>query len=301
MKHLAAIILATALLTCSQTEKPSALVTYIGSTPGDSIMKPMLGLPDATQIDFIRWTLQLGDDKNFKLDLHYGIGKPSTPDFMEGGEKRLLKGKYEIIKNQAVNNNNVIRLNIEGLKQPLSFVKLNENIIHILTYDYRLMVGNGGWSYTLMLEKPTKVKSELPVLKKSLAFDKDTSTEWSFVGRTPSEEFVAEYNISVPHAWNKLKWGLKLYRDPVTHQPTIYRLGRTDDRSKLFTGKWIIVNGKNGIIMIQLDPDKPDQRLSFLVGDENVLFMLDKSNNLFVGNRDFSYTLNRGHFTLKNP
>jgi hypothetical protein len=33
--------------------------------------------------------------------------------------------------------------------------------------------------------------------------------------------------------------------------------------------------------------------LSLLAADENVLFFLDKNQKLYVGNEDFSYTLNR--------
>lgn len=46
-------------------------------------------------------------------------------------------------------------------------------------------------------------------------------------------------------------------------------------------------------VVIQLNPDKSDELVSFLVGDDNVLFFLDKTNQLFIGDSNFSYTLNK--------
>lgn len=61
-------------------------------------------------------------------------------------------------------------------------------------------------------------------------------------------------------------------------------------------GNWTILGGMPShpkAVIIQLDPDKPEKSLSLLAGDENVLFFLDKSNRLYTGNGDFSYTLNK--------
>lgn len=42
-----------------------------------------------------------------------------------------------------------------------------------------------------------------------------------------------------------------------------------------------------------LPKDKSDEALQFLVGDENVLFFLDKKKQLLVGDENFSFALNR--------
>ncbi|WP_353480969.1 hypothetical protein [Haliscomenobacter sp.] len=42
-----------------------------------------------------------------------------------------------------------------------------------------------------------------------------------------------------------------------------------------------------------LPKDKSDEALQFLVGDENVLFFLDKKQQLLVGDENFSFALNR--------
>lgn len=46
-------------------------------------------------------------------------------------------------------------------------------------------------------------------------------------------------------------------------------------------------------LIYQLDPNASQGSLLFLKADENILYFLDRSRNLLVGNYDFSYTLNR--------
>jgi hypothetical protein len=43
----------------------------------------------------------------------------------------------------------------------------------------------------------------------------------------------------------------------------------------------------------QLDPDKPETSVSFMKGDDNVIFFLDKNYNLMAGGNEFGYALNR--------
>ena len=87
-----------------------------------------------------------------------------------------------------------------------------------------------------------------------------------------------------------------LSKDPKTLQPTTYTLKRTNSRETDITGNWTFIKGSPSnpnAIILQLDPDKPNQTVSLFVGDENVLFFLHKDKNLFVGNDNFSFTLNK--------
>ena len=61
-------------------------------------------------------------------------------------------------------------------------------------------------------------------------------------------------------------------------------------------GTWDLVSGSGrneNALICRLDPDKPDLSMSFLVGDDNVLFFLDKDDRLMTGDGDFSFTLDR--------
>jgi hypothetical protein len=154
------------------------------------------------------------------------------------------------------------------------------------------MIGNGGWSYTLNRKHPlVNISSVLP----SLTLFNDTARQVTFDGRTPCTDLSRQYDYKVSNDCIKLKWRLILYKDPITLLPTTYSINWTLSRINT-EGKWSVKKGEGlnaDAVIIQLDPDKPDKSISFLAGDENVLFFLDKKNELLTGNSHFSYTLNK--------
>jgi hypothetical protein len=283
-------------------EKETDLMHFVGSTPGDSMIKTVLGIPAESPVDFMRWNLVLQDseNKNFELRIHYGLSQPNTRGFAAGDVKRFYGGKYTMEQVRSGDfNGEVYRLKSDSLNAAgLSLVKLGDHLLHLLEPGNRLMVGNGGWSYTLN-RTPThpEKKASIHTLIPAEAMLKDTTVKIVFEGRTPCTEFAGAYNLTVDQDCFKLKWRLTLNRDPVTRQPSTYKLERTDiRRTGSFTGKWTIVKtpAENAEqVIYQLDPDQPDKTLSMLAGDENVLFFLDGNHRLFTGNEDHSYTLNR--------
>lgn len=260
----------------------------VGSTPGDLPIKSMLTINPETEIDFIRWELVLDEaDKKFDLKLHFGVNKPNTKDFMNDGERLSFAGVYEVSKNPK---GNIYKL--KSGKSEISFVKISENVFHLLTSENNLMIGNGGWSYSLNRKELSKNDSSVLVSQKTLD---ETLKEMTFEGRTPCQEFSKLYRWQAPSDCFKVKWGLALYRD-ADNQPTKYLLFRTLNRRNVIEGKWKTIKEKseNGeAIIYQLDPDKPDESIYLLVGDGNVLFFLDKEKRLLKGDADFSFTLNR--------
>lgn len=124
-----------------------------------------------------------------------------------------------------------------------------------------------------------------------------------FEGRTPCQELARQLNVVTSAECNKIKWRLILFQDPATHAPTSYRLEGFVYRKPPRTGKWRILKGTTTdpqAIVYQLDPEIAGGFQSFLKGDDNILFFLDKERNLLVGNEDFSYTLNRINEVLKH-
>ena len=120
-------------------------------------------------------------------------------------------------------------------------------------------------------------------------------SEIVFSGRTPCVDFGRADLEDGPDC-SKLKWKLTLYRDLVTNRSTTYKLESTVSRLKPVEGRWTFVNGTHAnpkALLIELDPDKRDRTISFLVGDENVLYLLDKESRVHVGNKDFGFALNR--------
>jgi len=273
---------------------------YAGSTPGDSLIKAILGIPIEKPIDFIRWDLVLRNEghQTFILNIHYGISQPNTRGFMAGDETRSYEGDYinSTVKTDPFNKE-VFSLVSDSFKTGnLSLVKMGNRLLHILQPDSKLMVGTGGWSYTLsQTGEPVEESSTYKSLIPSGDILKDSALQIVFDGRTPCKEISEIYKLSTAADCFKLKWRLTLNRDPVTGKPSTYKLERADIRNVgSIEGKWTINNSSDSnVIIYQLDPDQPDKSLSILVGDENVLFFLDRNNRLFTGNENFSYTLNR--------
>jgi hypothetical protein len=132
---------------------------FVGCTPGDNLIKTQLGIPTETKIDFIKWDLTL-DRFTFALNIIYGESQPNTLGFKEGGQKKSYQGEYSISKEK---DNEIYQLKSNGFQSEITMIKLNANILHFLTPHNQLMIGNGGWSYTLNNKSPDKKNYPLPM------------------------------------------------------------------------------------------------------------------------------------------
>src|SRR5688572_18888088 len=214
---------------CSAAEKPSPEFVLVASTPGDEPIKSKLAIPAETKVEFIRWELTLRDiqapEDTFMLNINYGEGQPNTPGFKNGGEKRSIAGTYTITHsvNQTINGE-IYHLKSAQLTAEIAFVKLSNNLFHLLTSDGELMIGNGGWSYSLNRKPLLKPAAELPSLTRTTTLFIDTARQVIFDGRTPCQPFASEHLVNVSSACFKKKWRIILNRDPVTHEPTTYTM-----------------------------------------------------------------------------
>jgi len=116
-----------------------------------------------------------------------------------------------------------------------------------------------------------------------------------FDGRTPNTTLSALLKVKSPPDRIKVKWRMALYKDAVTGKPDGYQIWYTYDRSHPREGQWHILKGTKAnpeAVVYRLDAaDEPSLYLQKM--DDNVLFFIDADGNLLVGNRDFSYALNR--------
>jgi NlpE N-terminal domain len=192
---------------------------------------------------------------------------------------------------------------------------VDQNLLHLLDQDGKLMIGNAGCSYTFnrtgdfarptqSMSAPTAARAQADTSAASAAPLSAASTILArYEGRSPCREIAREINKTVNADCMKLKWDLTLYQNPATGLPTTYMLKGTFYRQRIGEGKWAVIRGTKtnpDAIVYQLDPDKAQGSLFLLKADDNILFFLDKEKNLLVGNGDFSYTLNRGSNTLNN-
>lgn len=117
-----------------------------------------------------------------------------------------------------------------------------------------------------------------------------------FHGRVPCQEIARVLHLQVEANCQVVKWGFTFFIDQASGQPATYLWEGSFYREKPRTGKWAIVRGISGnpnATVIVLDPDQPDKSLTFLKGDENVLFVLDNSRKPLVGGDYLGYTFNR--------
>jgi hypothetical protein len=284
----------------SGTTNSTTPIVFFGSTPGDDLTKSLLTIPANKEVDFIRWNLILNDSNpnqnTFTLTIAFGVSQPNTLGF-KAEEKRGFEGTYTIDQSKHDILRGVIyHFKSSTLPSEIMMVKLNENILHLLTPQHRLMNGNGGWSYSLN-RKDLIHADVIPALTSPTTLLKETSNLLIYEGRTPCQEIAAAYNLKVSPSCFKLKWKLILNRDTVTHKPTTYTIRKVvDNAPRDVSGNWTIIRGikeNPDIVIYQLDPEDPENAISLLAGDNNVLFFLDKKYRLQAGNGDFSYTLNK--------
>ena len=247
--------------------------TFIGSTPAGNVIRSFLGIPFSDSIDFIRWRLRISDNQ-YHLQCNYGIGKPNTNGFINGGGKIGLNGTVKKEKNfYELQNGN----------KTLMIAELNEDLLHLVNTDKSLLVGNGGWSYTLNNiiasgSDQVNITAKQTMLKDSMAFE----------GRTPCR------GLDFRPECYKLKWYIVFYANAKKNEPGTYRILGTSYRTEGGkTGTWKIIAGKDGRIIYQINDDKGNALLHLLKLDERLLIFTDAQEKMLVGDEDFSYTLNR--------
>jgi hypothetical protein len=252
---------------------------YIGSTPADPVVRKFLSIPLSDSVDFIRWKLIIEDDK-YTLQCNYGIGKPNTNGFYDGGKKIEINGTLE--------KNNTF-YSFQSGSRLLKMAELNQDLFHILDEDNRLLVGNGGWSYTLNNIKPVTT-DQINITAKNSAW-KDSVT---YDGRTPCKVpgIIPDGKLCY-----KLKWRIILYANAENNSSGTYKvLGTPWREAGARKGKWNIVTGKDGRISYQLYNENEKGFLFLLKLDENILVFTDQDGKLLTGDEDFSYTLNRKNY-----
>ena len=280
-----------AAVSCSAAgtaEYSNGEIVLIGSTPGGNEIKRTLGIDGGRKVDFIRWELRLNDGAgSFKGNVAYGEGQPNTNGFIGTGEVREFAGQY-------IRDGERFRLSAEGIPGAIVLADIDGRIFHLVGRDNSLMVGNGGWGYTLTRQDRGAGKGrQLRSVSKTLL--DETEPETVFEGRTPCVD-LGRRELQFTDGCLKLKWRLRLKRDGGSRTTGTYRLESTMNRRETVAGKWALVNGTHSnpnALFLMLDMDHPAGPISYFVGDSSVIFLTDRDERLRVGNGDFGFTLNR--------
>jgi hypothetical protein len=272
---------------------------FVGSTPCDSLPRRFLDVRPDVPCQRITWQLALATDAatgqptTFKLFVVYGMQAQSAPGLVDGATSKQLYGTWSIGRGFRSDPNAVVyRLIAEAPLRSAEFVSIGDSILHLLNEDKTLMIGNPSWSYTLNVTNGTA--SGGGSRRFQPASTGHRTAAGIFEGRTPCQELASHLNVTVRAACNKIKWRLTLRNDPEAGIPATYTLEGFVYRNPPRTGRWAILENLNtGAVIYQLDPDQPRVFLSLHRADKNVLLFLNDAGDPFVGNSQFSFTLNR--------
>ncbi len=288
---------------------PSLHGVFEGITPCSALARPLPQIPADSNCEQMIWKIILYQDPvtsaptTYTLNAAYGVPHQGTMGLAVGGTPIVMEGSWAILAGTMLYPDAVVyQLNPDSTQTAVSFLKLNEDILHVLTSDKTLLVGNGGWSYTLnrtdnripgpLTAQPDPAEgSTRPPLPPMPA---GSSVLGVFEGRTPCHAIVFEFTTTTSYpGCLKIKWKLTLYQDQTTGAPSTYLYQGT---RTLREGTWSILRGTDSdpeavVYQLQLDDARPP--VSFLKVDENHLFLLDRELNFLVGDALFSYTLSR--------
>lgn len=289
---------------------PEVFGVFEGNTPCDPVSRPLPQIPEDSDCEQMIWKIVLyrdpdsGNPTTYELDTAYGVPKQGTPDLEGGGKKITMAGKWDILKGTAADPQAVVyRLNPDDPPAAVSFLKIHDDILHLLNPDGALKTGNASWSYTLNRTdnrarvdpgreagEPPDSPTRPPIPPPPAG----TNTLGIFEGRTPCHDIALEFmNVPAYPGCLKLKWRLSLYLDRKTGERGAYLLVGT---RTINPGTWTIMRGTPqdpNAVIYRLTPDDSGQSVYFLKADDNHLFLLDQDMNPLVGNALFSYTLSR--------
>jgi len=140
---------------CTQTPAAgsSLPVVFVASTPCSAGTRPLPGIPESAGCELIKWKLKLfggAGAGTYVLDCDYGLPRQGTRGFIQVGQHLHKEGKWVIIKGAGANPAAIVyRFDPDNPPASVSFLRLNENLLHLLDSKQQLMIGTGAWSYTL--------------------------------------------------------------------------------------------------------------------------------------------------------
>lgn len=278
MRNKLAFILALAIF-------PATAATFVGTTPPAKLVREIMGVPAGAES--VEWELTLNEN-DYSMKADYKV--PRDSKVKPGTVKR--SGSLKMGRG-AKSNSDAAIYELEGL---LNLMKVSDNVLHALDRDRALMVGHGGWSYSLYNSKATEKLGNREIAMARTGPDGYTNSPLSsgpmvlgvFEGRTPCHGISRAMKCAVDEGCIKAKWRVTLFHDPTTKKPTTYKIDGSRYRGIPREGKWSI----DGNAYI-LEATSKEGTMVLLKGDDNVLFIADEKRHPLVGHAEFGYTLNR--------
>lgn len=292
-------------------DQPGVMV-FVGTTPAGEQIRQLLGIPTAAAADLVEWQLTLtgatgagAEPPTYQLRYRFGPARPNQPGLDDRDETRERRGVWRSEERPFQRRAAAVVV----LDDRFELLRVSETLLHVLDREARLLVGNGGWSYTLVRGDAAEraVNPQLAAADPGDASGRTTARASGprvygvFDGRTPCQGIARELAVPArPGCW-KAKWRLTLFHDPGTRQPASYRLEGTLYRSAPREGRWRILPATAARYpkVYELQSAAGDPSVLLLEGDDGVLFFLDRQQRPMPGNARNAYTLDRMMLTAR--
>lgn len=146
-----------AISSCSQNSSSKTHIAtdiFAGSTPCNPEVNKALNIPASDACAFMKWELDLfyenGRDTQFKLLVSYGDYQPNTPFFLGGGKNIQISGRLDT---SYITRNNtpykILHLNGDKNKSEILLIELDNNILHLIDSNMKLIKGDDSHAFIL--------------------------------------------------------------------------------------------------------------------------------------------------------
>ena len=298
---LASLVTVLAVVPIAPLNPATSENVFTGTSPCADFVKPFLRIPSDVKCDRIKWQLSVSPgSKTYELTREYGFHVDNRTYQSHGSSS--FQGTLATTKGRAYDPQATVFQLHADKTQSIAFAVVDQNVLHLLDPNQRLTIGDSGASYTInKLHASASNRHGFTDQPRSFV-ENGASAKTSFSGRSPCQEIARELKHPVPADCFKLKWALELRRDPQTLVPTTYKLRGTlyrndaNETEHAREGKWKVMRGSKtdpNAIVYQLDAFGSDGPIYLLRADDGILFFLDNNGRILVGDKDFSYTLNR--------
>ena len=289
---------AMALPSARLASPASAPLEFVGTTPcGEAVRAFVGGMARDAACHAVTWRLTLDEsasgDHKFSLDAQYGVPPPGNPNQMVDGPRVSVAGT-------AQTSARAYTLTTGSAQRALALTRISNDLLHVQSASGGLMVGTGGWSYTLnrreRAEQPGDPATAADFSYKIAPRSTGSTVFGLFEGRTPCRNIAQDLNLGEVPGCIKVKWRVTLYQDAQSGVPGRYKIESTLHRQQPREGTWRISTGaagQSGAVVYELAAAGKEAPILLMKGDENVLFFLNQQRQMLVGSIDFGYTLNR--------
>ena len=140
----------------AQPEKPFVYGVFTGTTPCNSVIRPLHAISPEAECSMVQWKLVLYMDMQTRKPSTYQLSSVNrffvreTNMYSQPGVNTESKGKWSKMKLTGLSlADSAVRLETGNPAKPVLLLPLGDKLLHVLDEDGKLMIGNPFFNYTL--------------------------------------------------------------------------------------------------------------------------------------------------------